>query len=182
MTDSIWVVVNAGGNSRGKNEQADAFNAAACFRLTQQRVHDQADILAIGPYKRAKQLRNGDRLAILQGGGVKQWRNRYGAGEFVACGRVSEEARDFQAGDGNCYSVLHNLTLKYYPPKNPKNKLAGIIFYSVKRAKDKLLKEKIILRSGLPLRPMPSQKYIEITPEDPGYRILDEWWKTNYKD
>ncbi len=48
MEDFIWIVVNAGGNSREK-EAADAFNASACRELTERRLIDQADILAEGP-------------------------------------------------------------------------------------------------------------------------------------
>lgn len=78
MSNSIWVVENAGGNSREK-EIADEFNAKACRELTERRVDDQADILAVGPYKQAKRLKKGDRIAMLQGGGVP-WRPLYSSG------------------------------------------------------------------------------------------------------
>ena len=45
--DFIWIVVNAGGNSREK-EAANTFNASACRELTERRLIDQADILAEG--------------------------------------------------------------------------------------------------------------------------------------
>lgn len=101
MRDSIWIVVNAGGNSREK-EIADEFNARACLELTEQHFKDQADILAEGgipskgPYSQARKLRVGDRIAMHQGGG-KAWRQKYGSGELMACGRVREAARPLTA-------------------------------------------------------------------------------------
>ena len=45
MLDSVWIVVNAGGNS-GIKEVADDFNAKDCLELTEQRIKDEVDILA----------------------------------------------------------------------------------------------------------------------------------------
>jgi len=190
MNDSIWVVVNAGGNSR-KKEIADEFNAIACLKLTEQRVDDQADILAEGPYRQAKTERpkNGDRMAMLQGGGSR-WRNKHGSGEFMACGRISEQARDISSQELGQYHAQRTLVQKYYPPQKPGNKLVGMIFYSIKRARQRLPGEQILVIKKLgddsvevaPLRPMPGDKFIETTPTDPGYPILDKWWNDNWRD
>jgi hypothetical protein len=67
MLTPIWVIVNAGGRFREKN-LPDRIDAKVSKDLTEQRLDDQADILAPGPYKQARKLKCGDRLAHLQGG------------------------------------------------------------------------------------------------------------------
>ncbi len=180
MSDSIGAVVNAGGNSR-KEEIPDKFNAIACLELTEERVNDQSDILAAGPYGQAKNLAKGSRIAMLQGGG-KSWRNKYGSGEFMACGRIREVARYLKKQDIDNHRCLYSLTEKYFPPG--KGSLVGIIFYSLQRSKQRLAREQILVGKKLSdgsvkiqlLRPMPGEKFIEIKPSDPGYPILNEWW------
>jgi len=170
MSNSIWVVVNAGGNSRAR-EVADEFNARACLELTEQRFKDQADILAEGPYCQAVRLQSGDRIAMLQGGG-KQWRGKYGSGEFMACGVVKEVARPSTQGDQKRYSVQYALVRIYYPAHKPGNDLVGLIFYSLHRAK-RLPKE------AVSVRPILGDKFIEVRPEHRGYQRLNEWWIEN---
>ena len=177
MSSSIWAVVNAGGNSREK-EEPDDFNAEACFKLTEQRFRDQADILAQGfipskgPRSQALKLRKGGRIAMLQGGG-KQWRARYGSGEFMACGRIRGEVRPFREQDEIDFSAQCCLVRKYYPPHKPENELAGIILYYLHRAKRRLPKEDVHVR------PMRGQKFIEVSPTHPGYYHLNKWWNEN---
>ena len=177
MSDSIWVVVNAGGNSR-ENEIADEFNAIACLILTLQRCFDRADILAegrkpaIGPYSQSRKLGVGDRIAMLQGGG-KLWRPQYGSGELIACGHIREGARPLMQKDKVDYNVLYEVTRKYFPPAKQGNKLVGILCYSVHRAKRRLP------IGAVQVRPRQGQKFINVSPSDPGYDRLNKWWNDN---
>lgn len=105
----------------------------------------------------------------------------------MACGRIDEEARDFRSEDEARYNVQYLLVRNYYPPQKHWNKLVGIIFYSLKRAKRRLPREQILVRRKqrngsvkiVPLRPMRGDKFIEISPDDPGYPVLHQWWREN---
>jgi len=172
----IWVVVNAGGNSREeeKGEKADKDNAIACRELTERRIMDQADILAKGLYRQVEKLRKGDRIAILQCG-YKGYRTKYGSGELVACGRVFEEVRSLTPQDKSKFKVQYELVQKYFPPCKQKNELKWIICYSLRRARQRLPKEEVRIR------PMPGNKFILVEQGNPkyNYKLLDEWWNEN---
>jgi hypothetical protein len=171
MADSIWIVVNAGGNSRNK-EVADEFNAKACLQLTEQRIKDEADILAEGPFSQAIALNEGDRIVFHQGGG-RAYRNRYGSGQLLACGYVRGRARPLTDQDRTNFRVQFELTRRYFPPGKPRNRLVGIIFYSLKRANQRLPIEDAGKRPGR------GDKFIEIREGFAGYETVNEWWIRN---
>ena len=164
MSDSIWIVVNAGGNSREK-EVADEFNAEACRLLTGQRINDGADILAEKRFKKAQELNVGIRIVMHQGGG-KPWRSKsYAAGMLVAAGWIAEAVRQLQEEDRQ--GRLWELTKKYFPNSN----LEGIIFYKLCWTKQPLPTEEIL---GRPVRR--GENYLEVRQTDPGYGELNRWW------
>jgi hypothetical protein len=169
MEDFIWIVVNAGGDSREK-EVADEFNARACRELTERRVIDQADILAEGPNNQALQLKEGDRIAMHQGGG-KNWRALLGAGQLMARGHVREQPRPLEKRDLLEFRELYELTRRYFPKGKRGNNLVGIVLYSLKRAANKLPIEDVYVRPGR------GNKFIRVGSNHPGYQILNEWWK-----
>jgi hypothetical protein len=173
MADSIWIVVNAGGNSRDK-EVADAFNAKACLELTEQRIKDEADILAEGPFSQAMALNEGDRIVFHQGGG-RTYRNRYGSGQLIACGYVRGCARALTDQDRNEFRAQYELTRQYFPPVKAKNALTGIIFYSLKRAIQRLSIEE----AGI--RPERGDKFIQIGQGFAGYQTVNDWWIRNWQ-
>jgi len=168
MSNSIWVVVNAGGDSREK-EEADAFNAEACRELTCQKINDNADIVYQKRLRDArKKLSAGDRIAMLQGGG-KQWRDQYGSGQLVAAGRF-KGAEELTECHTSQYKELHELTREYFK----KDKLKGILFYDLCRAKVPIPGENIHVR------PIPGDNFIEVRPDHRGYHQLDKWWNENF--
>ncbi len=172
MEEIIWIVVNAGGNSRS-NEVADDFNARACLELTERRLSDEADILAEGPYRQAERVKEGGRIVIHQGGG-KAYRERYGSGQLVACGYVRGGVRPLTEVDQVQYKEQYELTRRYFPKDKPNNNLVGIVFYLLKRAKLKLPIEEVGIRPGR------GDKFIQVGPEFHGYHTINEWWNKNY--
>ena len=172
MCTSIWVVVNAGGRFRAKN-LPDKIDAMVSKDLTEQRFIDQADILAQGPYAQALKLKRGYRIAHLQGG-AQSWRSVYGSGDFLAAGIISEDATALTNQHISKYPKLYAVTVQYYPQNRSGNRLEGIIFYSLSRAKERLPRRKVFIR------PMPGQKYIMVNPRHPGFEALDNWWNDNY--
>jgi hypothetical protein len=173
MLTPIWVVVNAGGRFRGRN-LPDRIDAIVSKGLTEARFNNNADILAPGPYKQARKLKRGDRLAHLQGGSCL-WRPIYGSGEFMAAGVVAKEATDLTNHHISVYPNLYRLTVEYYPQNRPGNRLVGIIFYSLTRAKGRLPRAQVFVR------PMPGQKYILVCPGHRGFERLDSWWNATLK-
>jgi len=171
---SIWVTVNAGGRFRDKNFP-DNTDARVSKELTEQRFIDQADILAPGPYKQALKLKKWDRIAHLQGGSGQLWRPTYGSGEFLAAGIISGDATDLTNQHINEYPKLYHVTVQYYPQNRAENRLVGIIFYSLSRAKQRLPRKEVFIR------PMPGQKYIMVSPGHPGFKDLNNWWNDNYQ-
>jgi hypothetical protein len=93
----------------------------------------------------------------------------------MAAGAVAKEATDLINHHISVYPNLHRLTEKYYPPSRPGNRLVGIIFYSLTRAKERLPREKVSVR------PMPGQKYILVCPGHPGFERLNNWWNETLK-
>jgi hypothetical protein len=164
MSDSIWIVVNAGGNRREKKE-ADKCNAKACQSLTERRIKDGRDILSKRRFKKAQELKVGARIVMHQGGG-KRWRKKgYAAGMLVAAGRIERTARQLQ--DRYHQGPLWELTKRYFPNSN----LEGIICYELCRAKQPLPTEEIlgrVVRRG--------ENYIEVKQTDLGYDKLNWWW------
>jgi hypothetical protein len=171
MVDSIWIVVNAGGNSRDK-EIADEFNARACWKLTEQRIKDGADILAEGPFSQAMALKEGDRIVFHQGGG-RAYRHRYGSGQLVASGYIHACARPLNDQDRTDFRLQYELARRYFPQEKVRNALVGIIFYSLVRAMQKLPIEQI------GVRPSRGDKFIEIGERFSGYRSINDWWNIN---
>lgn len=171
MEDYIWIVVNAGGNAREK--VADKFNARACRELTERRLTDQADILAEGPYNQTLQLKEGDRIAMQQGGGRKH-RPLYGSGQLIACGHICSQTRTLVKQDRLEFREQYKLTRRYFPEGKRGNKLVGIIFYSLKRAKENLPIEDLV-----DVRPRQGNKFIRVDSTHPAYRTLNEWWNKN---
>jgi hypothetical protein len=162
----IWVVLN----SEGTQGKANSKNAKGCKAVCDARIAAQADMLYGSLYKQAKQLRQGDRIVMHQGGG-KQF--GMGAAHLVAAGVVEEQVQPLTPQIAHTYSTLWNVTKQWYTrwPATP----AGItnelfMRYKLKRAKHPLPRPAVI-------RPQRGSKCIPLHPECSAYAQVDVWWQ-----
>jgi len=166
--DTIWVVVNAEGTQKTPNR----VNAYGCKEICDARVEAGADMLYPELAEDAAQLREHDRIVVLQGGS-RAW----GGQLLVAAGRVKEAARGLTDKDTSDYPRLWCLTRLWYPdfpriPVHVKGEL--IILYDLERAKAPL-------RSPRGIRPRPGDKFIAFHPDGGGeYDELDQAWVSIY--
>jgi len=161
--DSIIIVVNAAGKEPNES------NAIACKELTEQRVKSGVDIQAPKRFSRARKiLVPGTRIAMHQGGAYS-WRAKYGSAQLIAAGTAKAVGLPLTEADKG--EEDYALTKKYYPSKP----LVGKAIYEFRCfAKKPLPKEDVSYNPGR------GDNFIELKPDDPGYAVLDEWWRTNY--
>lgn len=164
VNDSIFIVVNAAGKSPNDKNANDG------YRLTRQRVESGVDILGPRRFSFARKLMRGAMISMHQGG-ARIFREKYGAGQLVAAGRVKGVARELTEKDKVDYREDYELGQECFPGRP----LVGIIFYEFPNgmAKQPLPKEEV------PYYPGRGDNFKEIKPDDHKYLTLDPWWKAN---
>lgn len=170
MNDTIWIVVNAGGD-KPENRKTTKSNAEACLQLTNQRIKDGVDILSTKLLEKSRELKIGDRIAMHQGGGANF--RKLGAGQLVACGRISFQSRPLENDDEVKYAELYTITRNLFP----QTELAGIIGYELHKSTDTLQTYK-----ELGIRINLRMKFYKVDPGHKSYNKLNEWWRRNYPE
>jgi negative regulator of replication initiation len=165
QNNPIFIVINAAG------EIPDSQNALNGYRLVQRRVKSGVDVLAYRRFVSARKLSKGTMILMHQGGATF-FRNKYGAGQLVAAGRIKEVAREITDEDKERHLEDYKLTKECFP----KSPLVGIMFYEFPKG----MASQPLPKEAVPYYPGRGDNFIRIEPGDKRYPMLLEWWKENF--